>query len=192
MWYSGGWSGSSIAVWYWYSVVVVMVILAVVKSVSRHRWWPATAVYQREYANHLFSPFSSNFPPGNCFYRPSFEVPDFVCSLPSYAGTKRCSDMPSRSSCWPSGPISGNFCQAEHHRLANSSFNNSYFKCSQDGPNPFFQTVSFDNIGFAWMVIFQVTISKHMGNVTYRWIHAYNPGPTQWTLSFYIYIYMER
>ena len=133
---------------------------------------PATMVYQREYAKHIFfSPFPSNFPPSNCYYQPSFEIPDFVCSLPSYAGTKRCSDMPSQSSCLSPGLISGNFCQAEHHRLANSSFmafNNSYFKCSQDGPNPFFQTVSFDNIGFAWMVIFQVTISKYMGDVTYR------------------------
>lgn len=31
-----------------------------------------------------------------------------------------------------------------------------YSTCQPDGPNPFYDTTSFDNIGIAWIAIFQV------------------------------------
>ena len=36
------------------------------------------------------------------------------------------------------------------------NWNQYYNNCTPNGPNPFYDTTSFDNIGIAWIAIFQV------------------------------------
>lgn len=83
------------------------------------------------------------------FYKPSFDEPDFVCSLPEDGGTSRCSNIsPKDTNC------SGSFED-------NSIICKKYYNiCKEVGPNPFYDLVSFDNIGIAWIVIFQVNFWK--------------------------------
>ncbi len=92
----------------------------------------------------------------SCYYQPSFEEPDFLCSLPSDAGTKRCSDIKPKenSTCiFLNHTTSDKYCGFDKF----VPYSGEYYQCLQDGPNPFHTTVSFDNIGSAWMVIFQVS-----------------------------------
>ena len=69
-------------------------------------------------------------------------------------GQKHCSAItPTNATCVQSGHANnGNYC--EYNRFG--PFSNKHYECVQDGPNPFYTTVSFDNIGSAWIVIFQV------------------------------------
>ena len=39
------------------------------------------------------------------------------------------------------------------------NWNQYYSKCEQDGPNPYFGALSFDNIFIAWVAIFQVSMT---------------------------------
>lgn len=41
------------------------------------------------------------------------------------------------------------------------NWNFYYSKCRPSGENPFKGAISFDNIGYAWVAIFQVSIKKH-------------------------------
>ena len=36
-------------------------------------------------------------------------------------------------------------------------FGNYYTDCRQDGPNPYYDNMSFDNIAMAWIFIYQVS-----------------------------------
>lgn len=89
------------------------------------------------------------------FYQPSFHDPDFVCSLPQDRGTSKCSDIYSYY-------LGNNECQGsfENNSVVNDSvcvnWNKYYISCRPDGQNPFYDTTSFDNIGIAWIAIFQV------------------------------------
>lgn len=90
------------------------------------------------------------------FYQPSFSEPDFVCSLPEDQGTSRCCDI---DRYYDNEECHGSF---ENNTVVNDSvcvnWNKYYITCKQEGNNPFYDTTSFDNIGIAWMAIFQVYI----------------------------------
>lgn len=45
--------------------------------------------------------------------------------------------------------------RATHNRTC-VNYNQYYTECRPDGPNPFQQSISFDNIAQAWIAIFQV------------------------------------
>jgi len=89
------------------------------------------------------------------FYQPSFYFPDFVCSSPEDRGTSKCSDIKPYY-------LDGLECHGsfENNTVANKSvcvnWNQYYINCTPNGPNPFYDTTSFDNIGIAWIAIFQV------------------------------------
>lgn len=89
------------------------------------------------------------------FYQPSFHVPDFVCSTPEDRGTSKCSDI--KPTYQDGLECHGSF---ENNSVANNSicvnWNQYYNNCTPNGPNPFYDTTSFDNIGIAWIAIFQV------------------------------------
>ncbi|KAK3705212.1 hypothetical protein QZH41_014007 [Actinostola sp. cb2023] len=94
------------------------------------------------------------------FYQPSFDKPDFICSLPQDSGMATCDDIPpyyyNRKACTQSPT-------GLYNRTANSSdcvdWNQLYITCRREGPNPFYGTTSFDNIAIAWIAIFQLTFS---------------------------------
>ena len=90
------------------------------------------------------------------FYQPPEEKSDFICSLPKDSGMARCSSLShfyaEESRC------NGSFVPG-NMTTPNSScvnWNQYYDTCRQEGPNPFYDNTSFDNIGIAWIVIFQV------------------------------------
>ena len=86
---------------------------------------------------------------------PSFTSPDFVCSLPDDHGTSKCSDIdPYYQNKKECNASFDNNCAGNNSLCVN--WNKCYSTCQPDGPNPFYDTTSFDNIGIAWIAIFQV------------------------------------
>ena len=91
---------------------------------------------------------------------------DYICSRPEDSGMHRCEDLPpsqlGRQLCTASAlPWSPNI-------PTNSScvnWNQYYTDCKPPGSNPFQGTISFDNIGLAWVAIFLVSISIEILNL---------------------------
>jgi len=99
---------------------------------------------------------------------------DFICSTPGYGGMTTCDEVP-RST------VNGVECNETLRSLVGldllnfttnfSAFNlssspsscinwNAYYtECRQGSTNPFQDSISFDNIGLAWIAIFQVTVA---------------------------------
>lgn len=114
------------------------------------------------------------------FYQPSFHVPDFVCSTPEGPGTSKCSDIEPyyRNGIECNGSL-------ENNSVVNNSvcvnWNQYYINCTPNGPNPFYDTTSFDNIGIAWIAIFQVRKlfsnwqnSKYLKSISSQKIYSWN------------------
>ncbi|XP_015766817.1 PREDICTED: voltage-dependent T-type calcium channel subunit alpha-1H-like [Acropora digitifera] len=115
-------------------------------------------LWQGKLRNRCFTNFPENstFFTRSTFYKPSFDEPDFVCSLPEDGGTSRCSNIsPKDTNC------SGSF---EDNSI---NWNKCYNICKEVGPNPFYDLVSFDNIGIAWIVIFQVITLEGWSDIMY-------------------------
>jgi voltage-dependent calcium channel T type alpha-1G len=88
----------------------------------------------------------------------------FVCSHPQSSGMTKCSEIPKLRK--------GNLtCELDFYTYSdqlskdpNISLNgcinwNQYYKfCNVSDKNPYSGSISFDNIGLAWVVIFQVRI----------------------------------
>lgn len=107
---------------------------------------------------------------------------DYICSKPEDSGMHLCSDLPPYrmgpmvctgkplNNCTKPSTII-NFYRSKQLEKAipmtenlptNSScvnWNQYYSRCAQMGLNPFQGTISFDNIGMAWVAIFLVRIS---------------------------------
>ncbi|KAK2571693.1 Voltage-dependent T-type calcium channel subunit alpha-1G [Acropora cervicornis] len=115
-------------------------------------------LWQGKLRNRCFTNFpeNSSFFTRSTFYKPSFDEPDFVCSLPEDGGTSRCSNIsPKDTNC------SGSF---EDNSI---NWKKYYNICKEVGPNPFYDLVSFDNIGIAWIVIFQVITLEGWSDIMY-------------------------
>jgi len=85
---------------------------------------------------------------------------DFICSQPLDNGMTKCSELPAYTD-----PVTGLPCNAS--AVAAAAFdddddddcvnwNRFYSSCRAVGHNPFQGAISFDNIGLAWVAIFQV------------------------------------
>ena len=94
------------------------------------------------------------------YYTPVF-TDSFICSEIGSGGMTTCQDIP---------PYVNNsrVCNSTIEILRNTSLFtndscvnwNSYFtKCRPSDKNPFKGSISFDNIGYAWVAIFQVNIN---------------------------------
>lgn len=82
---------------------------------------------------------------------------DFICSQPEDEGMTKCSQLPhfvlNNVQCNDSAETFSN------NSLTNQScidWNQYYTKCKTSDHNPFQGAISFDNIGLAWVAIFQV------------------------------------
>ena len=99
------------------------------------------------------------------FYQPSLHDTDFVCSAKEDHGTRECSDI--KPYYLGETECHGFF---ENNSVVNNSvcvnWNQYYINCTPNGPNPLFDTTSFDNIGIAWIAIFQVRKLSQNSNVT--------------------------
>lgn len=99
----------------------------------------------------------------------------FICSLPQDNGIMSCGDVPARR-------VAGHQCCLDvddllHHQalglvtepfLNASAFvpglcvnwNRYYTRCHTGHRNPHKGAINFDNIGYAWIVIFQVSVER--------------------------------
>jgi voltage-dependent calcium channel T type alpha-1G len=94
----------------------------------------------------------------NTYYKPD-HTDSFICAEPHSAGMTTCAEIPPyiNSSRICNGTI-------ELLRLPDYGMNDSicvnwnayYTKCRPSYKNPFKGAISFDNIGFAWIAIFQI------------------------------------
>lgn len=82
---------------------------------------------------------------------------DYICSQPDDAGMTKCAELPPFE-------YEGRKCNHSAVPLADNTptadfcvnWNQYYSLCRQVGSNPFQGAISFDNIGLAWVAIFQV------------------------------------
>lgn len=95
---------------------------------------------------------------------PSFYVPtdrdSFICSPTHGSGMTKCSDIPKLRK--------GNLtCELDMESSIVSfvdhciNWNQYYQTCRASDQNPFANSISFDNIGLAWIVIFQVCVQMY-------------------------------
>ena len=81
------------------------------------------------------------------YYKP--ESFDFLCSLQKANEIQKCIADDIFYACAVSGENITTTCKLSAQY---------YTDCKQDGPNPFYDTMSFDNIALAWVFIYQVTV----------------------------------
>ncbi|XP_052824853.1 voltage-dependent T-type calcium channel subunit alpha-1I isoform X2 [Octopus bimaculoides] len=100
------------------------------------------------------------------YYKPRFG--DYICSKPGESGMRKCSNLPLFS-------YEGIKCNASakannNNNPANDScvnWNQYYTSCETGDKNPFRGAISFDNIGLAWVAIFQVISLESWVNIMY-------------------------
>ncbi|CAF0780786.1 unnamed protein product [Rotaria sp. Silwood1] len=116
-------------------------------------------------------PLFDDFPLRPFYIPPNHD--SFVCSHPQSSGMTKCSDIPKLRK--------GNMtCELDFHTVhaqqiadPKKSVNgcidwNQYYKfCNVSDRNPFSGSISFDNIGLAWVVIFQIISLESWVNIMY-------------------------
>ncbi|XP_062304557.1 voltage-dependent T-type calcium channel subunit alpha-1G [Osmerus eperlanus] len=126
----------------------------------------------------------------NSYYRPeqSEDLP-FICSTNRENGMLRCSDVPRRrvdgASCWLPGDSTFPREEGEGSGLAEPiggcvNWFQFYNVCRPGNLNPHKGAINFDNIGYAWIAIFQVITLEGWVDIMYYVMDAH---------SFYNFIY---
>uniref|UniRef100_A0A4W4GRP3 Ion transport domain-containing protein n=1 Tax=Electrophorus electricus TaxID=8005 RepID=A0A4W4GRP3_ELEEL len=123
--------------------------------------------------------------PLSTYYRPeeSDDIP-FICSTNRENGMLRCSDVPPRRE-------GGAYCQLSADNITNRTpretgrngcvnWNVYYNSCRASEHNPHNGAINFDNIGYAWIAIFQVITLEGWVDIMYYVMDAH---------SFYNFIY---
>ena len=87
---------------------------------------------------------------------------DYICSQPDDNGMTKCSELPpyvyeGRRCNGSAVPFSNNTPSSSSDVCVN--WNQYYSLCKPVGSNPFQGAISFDNIGLAWVAIFQVNMN---------------------------------
>ncbi|CAF3425077.1 unnamed protein product [Rotaria socialis] len=108
--------------------------------------------------------------------RPFYIPPDhdsFVCSQPHSGGMTKCSEIPKLRKGNTTCELDFYKSSAQLDNNPNMSVNgcinwNQYYKfCNVSDKNPFSGSISFDNIGLAWVVIFQIISLESWVNIMY-------------------------
>uniref|UniRef100_A0AC34QBU8 Voltage-dependent T-type calcium channel subunit alpha n=1 Tax=Panagrolaimus sp. JU765 TaxID=591449 RepID=A0AC34QBU8_9BILA len=89
------------------------------------------------------------------YYIPEDTSLDYICSQPDASGIHTCQNLPP----YVQNGIKCNLTMEEYDKVSNEScinWNIYYNECRVMHKNPFQGSVSFDNIGFAWIAIFLV------------------------------------
>uniref|UniRef100_A0A8C1V2Z6 Calcium voltage-gated channel subunit alpha1 I n=1 Tax=Cyprinus carpio TaxID=7962 RepID=A0A8C1V2Z6_CYPCA len=104
----------------------------------------------------------------------------FICSLPQDNGIMSCGDVPARR-------VAGHQCCLDPFLNASAvvpglcvNWNRYYTRCHTGHRNPHKGAINFDNIGYAWIVIFQVITLEGWVEIMYYVMDAH---------SFYNFIY---
>jgi len=80
---------------------------------------------------------------------------DFICSQPQDNGMTTCSELPAYTE--PTGRLCNSSAYDPPSADQCVNWNQYYSVCRAVGHNPFQGAISFDNIGLAWVAIFQVS-----------------------------------
>ncbi|CAF3665036.1 unnamed protein product, partial [Rotaria sp. Silwood1] len=111
------------------------------------------------------------------FQLPTFYTPhdqdSFICSHPQSNGMTKCSDIPKLR-------IGNMTCELDlytfHEQLSKNSnktihgcinWNQYYTVCNVSDRNPYSDSISFDNVGLAWIAIFQIISQESWVNIMY-------------------------
>ncbi|XP_065095461.1 voltage-dependent T-type calcium channel subunit alpha-1G isoform X3 [Ochlerotatus camptorhynchus] len=102
------------------------------------------------------------------FYYEFSKEQDYICSKPADSGMHLCNNLPP----YRIGPL---LCNASAVPFSNNvptsrscvNWNQYYTNCTQLGNNPFQGTISFDNIGLAWVAIFLVISLEGWTDIMY-------------------------
>ncbi|XP_021706158.1 voltage-dependent T-type calcium channel subunit alpha-1G isoform X4 [Aedes aegypti] len=102
------------------------------------------------------------------FYYEFSKEQDYICSKPDDSGMHLCNNLPP----YRIGPL---VCNASAMPFSNNvptarscvNWNQYYTNCTQLGNNPFQGTISFDNIGLAWVAIFLVISLEGWTDIMY-------------------------
>ena len=107
----------------------------------------------------------------NEFYQPD-NLDNFICSEPGTSGMTKCSDIPiyeNRSrNCnnYTIEFILDNYNKSTYPYEINC-LDSYYTKCARSNQNPFKGAISFDNIGYAWIAIFQTITLTNWSTIMY-------------------------
>ncbi|XP_062999326.1 voltage-dependent T-type calcium channel subunit alpha-1H [Elgaria multicarinata webbii] len=121
------------------------------------------------------------------YYRPEEgEENPFICSSPRDNGMQKCSNIPNRKEYKVECTLSidsynqNSYTLDFSHRNACINWNQYYNMCRPGDLNPHNGAINFDNIGYAWIAIFQVITLEGWVDIMYYVMDAH---------SFYNFIY---
>ncbi|XP_053658326.1 voltage-dependent T-type calcium channel subunit alpha-1G [Anopheles marshallii] len=102
------------------------------------------------------------------FYYEFSKEQDYICSKPEDSGMHLCQNLPP----YRIGPLVCNdtalpYSENDPTATACVNWNQYYTNCTQLGNNPFQGTISFDNIGLAWVAIFLVISLEGWTDIMY-------------------------
>ncbi|UJR33723.1 hypothetical protein I4U23_021150 [Adineta vaga] len=106
------------------------------------------------------------------FYIPA-DQDSFVCSHPQSSGMTKCSEIPKlrkgNMTCELDFYTIREQISNDFHKSINGCINwNQYYRfCNVSDKNPYSGSISFDNIGLAWVVIFQIISLESWVNIMY-------------------------
>ncbi|XP_034960252.2 voltage-dependent T-type calcium channel subunit alpha-1G isoform X2 [Zootoca vivipara] len=133
--------------------------------------------------NRCFLPENFSFPytiEVEAYYQTENEDESpFICSQPRENGMRLCRDIPTRRE-------EGLQCTLDYYSYNDTTntscvnWNQYYTNCSAGEHNPFKGAINFDNIGYAWIAIFQVITLEGWVDIMYFVMDAH---------SFYNFIY---
>ncbi|CAK1547322.1 unnamed protein product [Leptosia nina] len=106
--------------------------------------------------------------PNISFYYEFSKELDYICTTPADSGMHQCGNFPP----YRYGPVVCNETAKSfsYNTPTNTScvnWNQYYTNCTQRGSNPFQGTISFDNIGLAWVAIFLVISLEGWTDIMY-------------------------
>ncbi len=107
----------------------------------------------------------------NDFYQPDYSD-SFICSEPGTGGMTTCADIPINfnKSQYCNSTIELLFDKLKKNQVNSNEmncFNSFYTKCRRSNENPFNGAISFDNIGYAWISIFQIITLENWSSIMY-------------------------
>ncbi|XP_017770530.1 PREDICTED: voltage-dependent T-type calcium channel subunit alpha-1H isoform X4 [Nicrophorus vespilloides] len=118
---------------------------------------------QRCYIN---TDINITFPKDLSLYYSISSDQDYICSKSEHSGMHFCKDIP----LYKEGKMKCNLTYEEKHfekKAGCINWNQYYTTCNDSGSNPFQGTISFDNIGLAWIAIFLVISLEGWTDIMY-------------------------
>ncbi|XP_033095893.1 voltage-dependent T-type calcium channel subunit alpha-1G-like [Anneissia japonica] len=130
--------------------------------------------------NRCYLDDNVTFPNLTEFYKPDDPYTDYVCSLPTDKGMLSCEDQTIR----PAYPIDNVQCNNtlyfNNFTEKCTNWNQYYTECKTSPENPFLGSISFDNILYAWVAIFQIISLEGWVDIQYllqdshsKWVWIY-------------------